>query len=74
MVNPRLTALEPPDPTPFISYCLDWMFRPGENWKGPLLMQPAEVPLLIRESTAPASTGPGKGGTRSGNRKTGGRG
>jgi DNA-binding transcriptional regulator YhcF (GntR family) len=55
MLNPPLTALEAPDPTPFLSICLDWMSRGGRRWQGPLLMQPAEVPLVIRESTKPGA-------------------
>ncbi|MDD5349298.1 MAG: GntR family transcriptional regulator [Chthoniobacteraceae bacterium] len=51
MLNPPLTALEAGDPTPFISYCLNWMSKPDQKWLGPLLMQPPEVPLIIREST-----------------------
>lgn len=55
MLNPPLTALEAADPTPFISTCLEWMVRGGRNWEGPLLMQPADVPLIIRESTQPGA-------------------
>jgi DNA-binding transcriptional regulator YhcF (GntR family) len=55
MLNPPLTALEAVDPTPFITYCLDWMSTGGLSWEGPLLMQPAEVPLVIRESTQPGA-------------------
>lgn len=54
MSNPRLTALEPSDPGPLITYCLDWMTKGRQHWEGPLLMQPAEVPLIIRESTQPS--------------------
>jgi DNA-binding LacI/PurR family transcriptional regulator len=55
MLNPALTALEASDPTPFRAVCLDWMLRGGRNWEGPLLMQPADVPLIIRESTQPGA-------------------
>ncbi|MBN8712003.1 MAG: substrate-binding domain-containing protein [Verrucomicrobia bacterium] len=58
MLNPPLTALEPPDPTPFISVCLDWMMKGGRQWQGPLLMRPSDVPLVIRESS---QTGAGRG-------------
>lgn len=51
LLNPPLTALEPMDPIRFIDYCFDWMSSGGTPWQGPLLMQPAEVPLIIREST-----------------------
>ena len=52
-LHPPITALEAADPTPFISYCVRWMMQGGQNWEGPLLMQPSEVPLMIRESTQP---------------------
>ena len=55
MLNPPLTSLEPPDPTPFISVCLDWMMKGGRQWQGPLLMRPADVPLVIRESSKPGA-------------------
>lgn len=55
MLNPPLTALEASDPTPFISYCLNWMTTGSQSWEGSLLMQPADVPLVIRESTQPGA-------------------
>jgi len=48
---PSLTAVEEPDPTKYIMYCLEWMAAGGGAWKGPLHMQPTEVPLVIRDST-----------------------
>lgn len=51
MLNPPLTALEAKDPAPFITRCLEWMMEGGQNWKGPLLMRPSEVPLVVRAST-----------------------
>lgn len=48
---PSLTALEAPDPTPFLATCVDWIAAGGNAWQGPLLLQPAEVPLVVREST-----------------------
>jgi hypothetical protein len=52
---PSLTALEEPDTTPYLFTCLRWMSRGGGPWQGPLLLQPSEVPLAVRESTsAPA--------------------
>lgn len=59
MLNPPLTSLEPPDPVPFISVCLQWMMKGGKNWQGPLLMRPSDVPLIVRESSKPgAGRGP----------------
>jgi DNA-binding LacI/PurR family transcriptional regulator len=53
MLKPTLTALEFSDPTPFVTFCLKWMADGGKTWTWPLLMQPAEVPLYIGESTRP---------------------
>ncbi|MFV0338375.1 MAG: substrate-binding domain-containing protein [Chthoniobacterales bacterium] len=50
---PPITALEAADPTPFLSRCVRWMMNGGKEWTGPLLMQPTEIPLCIRESTDP---------------------
>jgi len=48
---PSLTALEWPDVLPLISISLDWMAQGGGAWKGPLLLKPLEIPLVIRETT-----------------------
>lgn len=48
---PSLTALEPPSALPYLSVCIDWIVEGGQAWSGPLLLQPAEIPLVIREST-----------------------
>jgi hypothetical protein len=51
VLNPRLTSLEGADPVPFLNICLEWMMAGGGDWRGPLLMRPNDVPLIIREST-----------------------
>lgn len=51
MLNPPVTALEPADPTPYISICLKWMVSGEKKWRGPLLLKPSDTPLVIREST-----------------------
>lgn len=51
MLVPSLTAIELPDASPYVACCLDWIANGGERWIGPLLVQPAEVPLVIRESS-----------------------
>ena len=63
MMNPPVTALDATDPLPFVSYCLDWIFKGAPAWEGPLLLQPAEVALVVRDSTQP---GAGRGGEFSG--------
>jgi len=49
---PSLTALEWPNVLPLLSISLDWMVQGGGAWRGPLLMQPLEIPLVIRETTS----------------------
>lgn len=49
---PSITALEAPDVSPYIKICLDWMSKGGGAWSGPLLMQPSEPLLVVRESTS----------------------
>lgn len=53
---PSLTALEPADVTPHLEACLEWMKDPERGWKGPLLMQPTEAMLDVRESTQSTAT------------------
>jgi DNA-binding LacI/PurR family transcriptional regulator len=55
-LNPSLTALEPPDPTPFLAACLDWVEDSERSWKGPLLLQPSDVPLIVRETSCHVQT------------------
>ncbi len=50
--SPTITTLKPADPGPYLKHCLDWMTGPSKRWVGPLLMRPADVPLVIGESTA----------------------
>jgi DNA-binding LacI/PurR family transcriptional regulator len=54
MLNPPITALEPVDPIALVSIAVDYM-RGGQHWQGPLLLQPSEIPLVIRESTQPGA-------------------
>jgi hypothetical protein len=48
---PSLTAVEASDVMPYILTCLKWMAGGGGAWQGPLLMEPSECRLEIREST-----------------------
>lgn len=47
---PSLTAIEVPDATPYFVQCLEWMAT-GGAWRGPLLLEPADAPLTVRESS-----------------------
>jgi hypothetical protein len=56
--NPSLTALEYPDPKPYLAVCLEWMLGGKDRkWEGPLLLQPADVPVVVRQSTVPDTVG-----------------
>jgi DNA-binding transcriptional regulator YhcF (GntR family) len=51
---PSLTSLEVPDPHPYLSVCLEWMLSGStRQWRGPLMVQPEEIRLVVRESTVP---------------------
>lgn len=50
-LNPSLTAIEPSDISPYITKCVEWVASGGGEWKGPLLMQPSEPILELRDST-----------------------
>ena len=47
---PSITTMVQTDPTPYIAKCLKWMSE-GGPWTGPLLMQPTDIQLVVREST-----------------------
>lgn len=51
MMVPSLTAIESPDPEPYILRCLEWMQHKDQQWYGSLLMEPKEPTLVVREST-----------------------
>jgi LacI family transcriptional regulator len=53
-LSPSLTTLEEPDPAPYLATCLEWALS-GQtgNWHGPLLIQPADLKVVVRESTVP---------------------
>jgi len=51
---PSHTAVRLPDPTRYISVCIEWLARLGEPWVGPLLIQPSNISLFKGESTGPA--------------------
>jgi hypothetical protein len=48
---PSLTALEPASITPHLVTCAKWMMGGGGAWNGPLLLEPLQPRLEIREST-----------------------
>lgn len=56
VLTPSVTALEPADPAPYVSRCLDWVEQTKAIWTGPLLMEPKEVPLVIRETSCGCTT------------------
>ena len=50
---PSQTAVRLPDPTRYLSVCIEWLARPGQPWVGPLLIQPSNISLFKGESTGP---------------------
>jgi DNA-binding LacI/PurR family transcriptional regulator len=52
-----LTALESPPRALYLRHASEWMLGDGD-WEGPLLIQPADVPLFEGESTGPAPASP----------------
>jgi DNA-binding LacI/PurR family transcriptional regulator len=48
---PSLTSIQDPAPEAYLSPCIEWIERGGQDWKGPLLVQPRDVPLFLGEST-----------------------
>ncbi len=51
---PSLTSLESLDPQPYVAVCLEWMLEGmSRQWRGPLMVQPENVGLAIRQSTVP---------------------
>jgi DNA-binding LacI/PurR family transcriptional regulator len=49
---PTLTALESPPRSLYLRHASEWMIN-GEEWRGPLLIQPDDIPLFQGESTGP---------------------
>lgn len=42
------------DRTPYTALCLDWMLGPSDRaWPGPLLLQPEDGKVVVRQSTVP---------------------
>jgi len=52
-LNPTLTALEAPPRALYLRSALEWMIG-AHTWRGPLLVQPEDLPLFEGESTGPA--------------------
>lgn len=50
---PSITAMEQIDPIPFITTCVKWIQRQEKNWEGQLLLQPADIKVIVRQSTVP---------------------
>lgn len=48
---PSITSMEHVDPIPYITTCVKWIQRQGKNWDGQLLLQPADIKVVVRQST-----------------------
>ena len=49
-----LTVLEPVDARPYLEVFFEWFAKRTEPWRGPKLVQPADLAVLVGESTGPA--------------------
>ncbi len=49
-MTPSLTCLHDRDPRPYLGVCIEWMLRGGENWIGPLAVQPADAIVFHGET------------------------
>ncbi|HEY8965695.1 MAG TPA: substrate-binding domain-containing protein, partial [Candidatus Methylacidiphilales bacterium] len=56
---PSLTSLQSPAREPFLRPAADWMIGRGP-WRGPLLVEPADIPMFFGESSGPAPASRGK--------------
>lgn len=54
-IRPSLTSLAQPDYVGLIRECMKWVLDEQEGWRGPMLIQPKELKLVIGESTGPAN-------------------
>jgi DNA-binding transcriptional regulator YhcF (GntR family) len=53
-LSPSLTTLEEPDPAPYLAACLEWALGRDGDWHGPMLVQPPDLKVMVRESTVPS--------------------
>lgn len=51
LLVPSITALEQPDMKPSLMFALKWMLTGKSAWQGPLLLQPDDAPVVVRDST-----------------------
>ncbi|OGV53350.1 MAG: hypothetical protein A2X45_17350 [Lentisphaerae bacterium GWF2_50_93] len=51
--RPSLTSLNGVDPVPFLVTCIKWILKKNRRWTGPLLLQPENIDVNIRQSTVP---------------------
>ncbi len=50
---PSLTSIDVANPAPFLANCLRWLQDGGGTWEGPLLLQPNDATVTVRQSTVP---------------------
>lgn len=50
---PSLTSMEWQDPRPYLATCIRWVQGKSRKWTGPLLLQPADIKVVVRQSTVP---------------------
>lgn len=54
--NPPLTGVAEVDRPSYLAICLEWMLKTeGKAWHGPLLLQPDDIRVIVRQSTVPTA-------------------
>jgi DNA-binding LacI/PurR family transcriptional regulator len=56
--SPSITAIEVPDPRPFIAVAAEWMFGRTPQWTGPRVLVPQVPRFFVGESTGGPSANP----------------
>jgi len=51
--RPSLTSMEQVPLEPFLQKCIRWIMKRKQKWTGPLLMQPDNIEVAVRQSTLP---------------------
>ncbi len=55
-MRPSLTSLAQPDYVELIRQCMRWVLDDQDGWRGPMVVAPEELKLVVGESTGPANT------------------
>jgi len=50
---PSITSMEKVDEKTYLTTCIRWLQKEERNWAGPLLIQPQDVKVVVRQTTVP---------------------